>query len=186
MLSDFLRAGFSFESGGVPSRFAGIRSPSDLLDAVQETFLRAFRSDARQVYDGVRPFKGYLFRIGRNVVLDELRRGRYAAQLLAEPEAESVEPHAEELLLDREAAALVREFAASLEARARKVFSARFEKGLAQREAAKAAGMTRIQLRRIEERLKLDLLEFLRARGYLTAYRERTFALAIAKRGDEE
>jgi RNA polymerase sigma-70 factor, ECF subfamily len=64
-------------------------SPEDAEDAVQETFVRAWRS--RRSYRGDSSFRTWLFRIAINVCLDALeRRGRTPA-LVAELEAEELE-----------------------------------------------------------------------------------------------
>ena len=50
-VAGFLRGGFAFKSKGEPYTFAGFRSPSDLQDALQETFCRAFSERARLAYE---------------------------------------------------------------------------------------------------------------------------------------
>src|SRR5262245_56542135 len=74
----FLQRGFTFMSGGRHLRFAGYRQPFDLDNALQETFVRAFKESARLGYDGLNPYKSYLLAIARNLVLDELRRREVA------------------------------------------------------------------------------------------------------------
>jgi cellulose synthase (UDP-forming) len=61
---------------------------------------------------------------------------------------------------------LVAEAVATLPASDREVYEQRFVKGLTQLEAARALGITRIQVRRRENRLKRSLLASLKAAGY--------------------
>src|SRR5260370_32678632 len=77
-LAAFLQRGFTFSSGGRPLRFSGYAQPFDLDNALQETFLRAFKESARVGYDGLHPYKSYLFAIARNLVLDEFRNREVA------------------------------------------------------------------------------------------------------------
>src|SRR5437762_10073842 len=63
----FLQRGFTFSSGGRPLRFSGYAQPFDLDNALQETFLRAFKESARVGYDGLHPYKSYLFAIARKI-----------------------------------------------------------------------------------------------------------------------
>lgn len=65
----------SAEMLGYALRSLGDRAAAE--DAVQETFVRAWRSSAS--YDGTRPLRSWLFAILRNVMIDEVRaRGRRA------------------------------------------------------------------------------------------------------------
>lgn len=62
----------------------GRLAPFDLDDIVQETFVRAFTEPVRKSYDGVRPFAGYLYVIGHNLLVDRLRVERRRAAKLNE------------------------------------------------------------------------------------------------------
>src|SRR5687767_6554292 len=73
-LALFLARGFTFHSQGRELYFRGFKEPFDLDNAIQETFTRAFSHDARQSYDGLNPYKNYVFAIARNWVVSELRR----------------------------------------------------------------------------------------------------------------
>ncbi len=44
------------------------------MELIQETFLRAFSDGARLAYDGIRPYRTFLLRIARNVIIDYLRK----------------------------------------------------------------------------------------------------------------
>ena len=76
-----LRGGFTFTSQGQTVRFRGIREPFRLQEAIQETFIRAFRDSARRNYDGQRAFKPYLLTIARNRIIDRYRREKLEREL---------------------------------------------------------------------------------------------------------
>lgn len=160
-----LRAGFQVQTPEGPMHVPGLDSPYDVECGTHDVFLRAFSEDARCAYDGVRPYRNYLFRIARNWRIDRFRRGRreVVMEALPEPAAESV-VHDE--TVDRELAGLLERFVGSLPPRERQYYEARYYHGRSQTEAAEAQGMTRIQGRRIEAAIKQDLLRFLRSHGY--------------------
>src|SRR3954468_8581722 len=74
----FLQRGFTFSSAGRPLHFRGYAQPFDLDNALQETFVRAFKESARLAYDGLHPYKSYLLAVARNLVLDEFRNREVA------------------------------------------------------------------------------------------------------------
>lgn len=169
-LARFLKNGFPFEFGGSPGQFRGFRSPLELAECVQEVFTRALTEDARLAYDGINPYAGYLAGIARNFVLNEFRRRRNAAAALSGAPLDMVpegvvQPDVD--LEESEAARLVSEFVATLSGQASGVYRARFTDEKSQEDAAAAMGITRIQLRRIERRIRIGLFDHLKARGYL-------------------
>jgi RNA polymerase sigma factor (sigma-70 family) len=177
-VATFLSRGFTFQSAGRTLRFAGYGQPFDLDNALQETFARAFRESARLGYDGIQPFKNYLLAIARNFVVDQLRSREHAASPLveavreagdgvgSEPGAESGEDEA----LHRELGDLYGAFVEGLEPRDRSFFKARFEEERSQVEAGRMNGMSHMQARTLEKKLRERFLRFMRARGYLEEY----------------
>jgi RNA polymerase sigma-70 factor (ECF subfamily) len=187
----FLQRGFTFLSAGRHFRFAGYRQPFDLDNALQETFTRAFKESARLGYDGLHPYKGYLLAIARNLVLDELRTREvamspYIAQLEAVPvegsdgddrapvgsigDAPAASGSAEHELLGRELAQLYAAFVARLNERDRTFFRHRFEEQRTQVDAGALSGLSHMQARTLEKKLRRAFLEFMQANGYLEAY----------------
>ena len=176
-IAGFLRAGFSFTSGDRHLRFRGYHQPFDVETATQETLSRAFVPAARLAYDGLRPFLEYLFGIARNYVLNELRRHD---RLVLVGSAEEIEPAAppqavgtpvEPTLEEREVERLLGAFLAGCTAVDRDLYRLRFREELAQEETARQLSLTRIQVRRIELKLKRRLLVHLKQNGYLADVR---------------
>ncbi len=76
-----LRRGFSFTSGDKSVRFQGFDEPFRLQEAVQESFVHAFRESARQAYDGERSYRPYLMQIVRNRLIDKFRSQQVESRL---------------------------------------------------------------------------------------------------------
>lgn len=173
-LAQFLRGGFSFRSGDRWLRFRGYTSPFDREQAVNEVLGRAFLPAARLAYDGVRPFADYLFGIARNYVLNELRRTDLLVPVAddeideaAEPTGGAIAHAAEPTLEEREVARLLDAFLGDSSPAERRLFELRFRDENGQEEAARAMGLSRIQVRRVEHNLKKRLLGYLKKNGYL-------------------
>jgi RNA polymerase sigma factor (sigma-70 family) len=143
---------------------AGSTSPSDLEDLVQEVFIRAFASDTRLGYDGIRPFTAYLFSIARNTLVDWWRRrGREVPVVFTldeVPEAMVADDTAGSYA-DARTVEVVERFVRGLSPELRAVHEVRFDRGLSQRDAADALGIGRQVLRTLERRLTDQLREAL-------------------------
>lgn len=168
----FLRTGFMYTTSDRPTRYAGVRDSFELESLVQEVFARAFEERARLAYDGVRPYAGFLNGIARNLVLDRLRKDARRGEVLAAPDAldaaSPVEPDDRELAEDeRRGRELVTRFLeAECDDRDRALYTLRYERELSQVDAAAAAGLTRIQVRRWEAKFRARLLRFLKRADY--------------------
>ena len=187
----FLARGFTFSSRGRLLEFRGFRQPFDLENALQETFVRAFSERARLSYDGLSPYRSYLSAIARNLVLSELRRREVAMSQLvhsrdggevppldavdeAEPlGAEGPRPTAEADYLQQELQRLYAHFVEELVATDRAFFEARFERQETQLQAGQAAGLSHMQARTLEKKLRKCFLKFMQSKGYLEGYGER-------------
>lgn len=170
----FLRRGFVVTKSTNPTRFS-LSQPFELENAVQEIFTRAFSERARLAYDGLRPYRDFLFGIGKHVALDELRRRHRQA---GTPSAEEVElesipdtdPDAspEESLGAKQAIATVAAFLAEeCDEKDRRLYLLRYGDDLSQEATADAAGLTRIQIRRWETKFRERLLRYLKRVKYV-------------------
>ncbi len=191
-VANFLSRGFTFNSRERALRFTGYSQPFDLDNAIQETFTRAFKETARVGYDGLHSYKNYLLAIARNLVLDEFRNREVAMSPFIEAQARVDAPmvhdgeeappaspvtsehsaghSAEQEFLHQELSALYAAFVERLDERDRSFFHARFEEQKTQVEAGQACGLSHMQARTLEKKLRERFLKFMHARGYLEQY----------------
>lgn len=191
-VANFLRRGFSFTSRDRTFRFSGYQQPFDLDNALQETFARAFKDSARLGYDGLHSYRNYLLAIARNLVVDEFRNrevamspfieaqarteappqhdGEEAAPSTSMKSSESAQVSAEQEFLRRELAQLYAGFLERLDERDRIFFHARFEEQRTQIEAGEACGLSHMQSRTLEKKLRERFLKFMQTNGYLESY----------------
>lgn len=187
-IAAFLTKGFTFSSKGRKLQFNGYHQPFDLENALQETFVRAFSDRARLAYDGLSPYRSYLTAIARNLVLSEFRnrevamsqlvrvvddeeRSATVEELLESHEAEgAAEISSESRLLLQELEKLYRSFTDQLSEAHRSFFKARFEEQQTQVEAGRSAGLSHMQARTLEKKLRRRFLKFMQSRGYLEGY----------------
>jgi RNA polymerase sigma factor (sigma-70 family) len=184
-LAAFLRRGFTFSARNSQFRFRGYESPFDLDNSLQETFSRAFKHSARLNYDGLHPYKPYLFTIARNFVLEEFRHREVAmSQYVYSCDLESSGATAsgdanvhdsnslcgEQEYLRDELRRLYEAFMERLNDRDRCFFRYRFEEQRTQIDAGSRVGMSHMQARTLEKKLRKGFLEFMRSHGYLDGY----------------
>ena len=156
-----------------------VRIGQDLLEQevemiVQETFVRAFSEKARNSYDGVRPYRTWLFAIARNLLID-LARGRLRSpHIVALDDVDELveeQRSPEEAVADAQLASLVTQFAEGLGEPEKTIYRLRYEENKSAREAGQALQITEIQVRRRDAKLRNQLLAFLRRHGFLTEAR---------------
>ncbi|MCP3063055.1 sigma-70 family RNA polymerase sigma factor [Myxococcus sp. K38C18041901] len=150
--------------------------PLDLEAAHQETFVRAFREQARLAYDGVRPYSTWLNAVAKQAAVDVLRSaGRIAREAVAlddTPMAErlaSTSPSPEDRALEGEMRELVRRFLAGLDEGTRRLADLRFVQGLSQERAGLLLGWSRQELRTREMKLRRAMTAFLVEEGWLVS-----------------
>jgi RNA polymerase sigma-70 factor, ECF subfamily len=141
---------------------AAIGIDGTVADLVQDSFARAFRPSARLAYDGTREYVRFLKAIAHNTVITHLRRRR---------REEPVDPIDLERLLDSRDSigsdepswedprlwTLVQHYLAALPERERAVYVMRYAHEQSQLQAADALGLTRQQIRTLEERVRAGL-----------------------------
>lgn len=194
-VAKFLERGFTFQSRDRHLRFVGYSQPFDVDNAIQETFTRAFKESARLGYDGLHSYKNYLLAIARNLVVDEFRNKEVAMTpfVYSETGAERGEAapvydgeeaaparslssegshgtSAEQDFLRQELSKLYAGFVERLDERDRMFFRARFEEQRTQVEAGEVCGLTHMQSRTLEKKLRERFLKYMHSNGYLEDY----------------
>lgn len=167
-----LAEGFTFDTAAGPRRFAGFSERWERESHVQEVFVRAFTPAARAAYDGLRPYRNYLFTIARNLVIDGLRlrdQGQVVPDDETLPDPAPVNP--EEDLSAQEITRHCEAFLASLDLHERALFDARFRQGLSVQEAARRLGISEHHVKRGEQRLKKRFFVNMKEHGYFEGYR---------------
>jgi RNA polymerase sigma factor (sigma-70 family) len=162
--------------GGVARRLRMVlfKRSFELESAVQEVFLRAFKESARLSYDGIRPYKDFLAGITKHVVIDELRRrSRIKVEPMSELELERLmtaddDRSPEATLESKQAIETVESFLKKeCDDRDRRLYQLRYRDERTQEDAAKAAGLTRIQVRRWETKFRTRMLKYLKRVRYV-------------------
>lgn len=167
-----VRAGVVVHVDGRPTRLGDDLLEHELEVMLQETFAKAFAPSARDSYDGVRPFGAYLGTIARNLLIDRgrratRRRGRIADNARVETRADVDAPSPAEAAEAAELSRLVTAFKDGLAEEERALFEARYTDGCSHREAGERVGLSTIQVRRRDTKLRAALLAYLREHGYL-------------------
>lgn len=171
-LSRKLAVGFNVQMVQGQFRFVGLSSAYELADIVQETFIRAFSPKARSAYDGLRPFSAYLMTISRNLVIDLLRRGGKESKLFVPLEKEGLhDAHAvyrgespEEAAVKSQLQKVYLGFFATLTEQEQAVFQGRFVQEISRPELSRQLGLTIMQIRIREDKMRERLLTQLLAR----------------------
>jgi RNA polymerase sigma factor (sigma-70 family) len=160
--------GFTFESGGAAFRFRGAMNSADLFDLVHDVFTAVFEERARLGYSGTSPYGAYLAQVTRNRIISRLRadqRMRLDAQEVADERLVEPPPSPEEELMARQSHEVVKAFLERQDDSVRALARLRFGDDLSQDQAAEALGLTRKKVRRLEDRLRRDLIKHLRRSG---------------------
>jgi RNA polymerase sigma factor (sigma-70 family) len=170
------RRGFTIESSGhVYVRGASRDGEREL---VQDTFVRAFAESARTAYDGLSPYRPYLLRITKNLMIDRHRAAKTLAKhvedtgvgdldalLAANADLGGTDP----IQLDWQAQlAATRAYLGTLDAETRQIVTLRFEDELSQEDVAAKVGCTRRRVRSVEDRAQSELRAYLQQRGLLS------------------
>lgn len=163
------RFGFALDER---SYVRGIADVEEQRDVIQDVFVRAFSEKARAAYDGLRPYRPYLLRIAKNLMIDRARKiGRRPAKVEASADMPSIDA-----LIDRDAPvpapeedidwnhqrAIAKRYMASLSAELSHFVELRFVECLSQADVANALGVTRRRVRTLEKRTLAGLVRLLK------------------------
>jgi RNA polymerase sigma factor (sigma-70 family) len=158
------RRGFTIESSG-HAVVRGVAGEWE-REIVQETFARAFAEKARNAYNGIDPYRPYLMRIAKNLLIDRFRAATKQELQLAETETiELADEPVDRDWEQRRAATL--EYVATLDAEARQIVALRFEDELSQDDVAARLGCSRRKVRTCEAKVQKQLRRWLHERGLL-------------------
>lgn len=189
----FLNRGFRFQSQGRELSASRLSAQGlDIDDLVQETFQRAFAPKARAAFDGVRPYRNYLFTVARNVALtalgqmqrttsfgdvqprDDAPTSRHQqairGQFFSQAEAQHVEKGAMALLEAEELWKLVDAFCDALDPLSANVFRRRFLDERPQQRVASELDIKRCQVRKLEYELRGQFQAYVQGTEYFAAY----------------
>jgi RNA polymerase sigma-70 factor (ECF subfamily) len=168
-LAERLARGVSVDRGAQRLHFGRAAQPHELAEVVQETFIRAFSPSARQRYDGLRPFASYLLSIARNLIVDahrsRVRHDRWEERARAVVDETGAE-QPDTALIDVELRQIYARFVEGLDETGKQVCQMRFTEQLPRRQVCAATGLTLMQVRHLEERLRGRLFRLLVAAGY--------------------
>lgn len=185
-----MRRGFSFQSGGRSCRFHGTRSAADLEDRVHDVFSRAFSESARLGYDGLTPYRTYLFTIGRNLVIDDFRRKEralveYSVELPEQPaivgDSDATDPISGVLAMsgdpERDAQTaqlltLVDAFKRELPERERLVWRMRFEEQKEHKDIVELTGISASKVKTSESRIRERFFLHMKKHGYFSGFEQ--------------
>lgn len=159
-----IRAGVVVKTGDGPVRVGQNLMESDVEALIHDAFVKAFAERARLSYDGIRPYGAWLGTIARNVLLDHGRS--LQTKRFADVELERLsgdEPAQDEIVHQGQLRGVLARFLSALDELDRRVFKLRFAEARSRRDAGEELGLSEMQVRRRDVRLKRDLASFLRA-----------------------
>ena len=133
----------------------GVIEPAAQQDLLQDTFIRAFSSTARQRYSGEVPFRAYLLQITRNLMIDRARAAGRAELVNLDDNADVIDASesSEEAIDEARRAQRVQQYLLTLDEEHRAVFRLRFDDNLSERDAAEALQVTRRRIRTLHDHL---------------------------------
>ncbi len=168
------RRGFTIESSG-HVYVRGLDADGE-RELVQETFLKAFAEKARLAYDGISPYRPYLLRITKNLMIDRYRAAQHVTveldesgvgdidQLLAS-NAELAAGTEPEDLHWKTLRVATNEYVAALDDESRQLVALRFVEERSQDDTAIQMKCSRRRVRTVEERVIAGLRKALQSRG---------------------
>ena len=160
------RRGFTIESSG--HVYVRGRGRDGEFELVQDTFAKAFVEKARLAYDGLSPYRPYLLRITKNLMIDRYRAEQKEARTFAVEDLDRIE--AAEAVVDPDwvkLSAATAEYVTTLAREEREFVRLRFDEGGSQDQVAEALRCTRRKVRTLERDVQKGLRSWLKQRGFL-------------------
>ncbi|CAN5167377.1 hypothetical protein BH11MYX1_BH11MYX1_35220 [soil metagenome] len=161
------RRGFTIESSGHVYVRGATRDGE--YELVQETFAKAFAEKARVAYDGLSPYRPYLLRITKNLMIDRYRAEQKAGRTISldQLDLDALQPAAEEPPDPDwvKLSAATAEYVATLAPLEREFVKLRFDEGASQDRVAEALACTRRKVRTLERDIQRGLRSWLKQRG---------------------
>ncbi|MBN2714549.1 MAG: sigma-70 family RNA polymerase sigma factor [Deltaproteobacteria bacterium] len=172
--------GFTEKQKGIFIR--GIDDVNGRLDLLQDVFMKAFAPRARVLYDGLRPYRGYLMTIARNRLVDHWRShsrdplsalsgavqevpGTLTLSMYAE--MNEVDENEESRLHWQRCLEVSDSFFSKLDEKTRRFVTMRFREEKPLLEVARILKMTRWKVRTLEKKLQTNLQKHLQREGLL-------------------
>ncbi len=154
---------FGFASSSIAKARVPGGHADEIADLVQETFARAFTERARMSYDGLREYGPFLVTIARNLLVDRARKSGREIPLntFDGMELDVPGPIADEPVADDRTLKATHEYLAALPADLRAVHEQRYVECVSQEEAARRLGLSRQNVRTLEQRLREGLVRHL-------------------------
>jgi RNA polymerase sigma factor (sigma-70 family) len=161
------RRGFTIESSGHTYVRGATRDGE--YELVQETFAKAFTERARLAYDGLSPYRPYLLRITKNLMIDRYRAQQKEARTIDVDSLDGFEPAAEEPVDPDwlKLSAATAEYVATLSSEQRELVRLRFDEGGSQDRVAEVLRCSRRRVRTLERDISKGLRSWLKQRGFL-------------------
>lgn len=179
-VANLLLRGFIIDRGK-SGRVLGVE-PEVQRELVQEVFLRAFKRSARDSYDPSYPYRPYLLRIAKNLMIDRLRKsgrevlapGGVGPDIndLAERN-EPVAPYDEGDVDGRRLAEATRVFIGGCSEELAAFVRARFQEGMSQADTAAHLSITRRRVRTLEGHARAALRDHLMNAGLMGLLEQR-------------
>ena len=160
----------------------GIADVNQRLDCLQDVFVKAFAANARESYDGLRPYRSYLLTIARNRLIDYWRAhsrdpvaGDHTVveedpeafeRIMGAQQTETAAAEESRLHWQRCLAASDSYFSA-LDKKTQRFVALRFREELPLLEVARQLHMSRWKARSLEKKLQLNLHRYLQREGLL-------------------
>jgi RNA polymerase sigma factor (sigma-70 family) len=164
----------------------GLSRSSDLSDILQDVFIKAFSTHARLAYDGRREYRPFLLAIARHALIDHLRSAprEVRSHRSAIDELTAADPDAGDPVpwTDPQTISVAEHYVTALGDREREVYVERYVRCRSQEESALALGLSRQQVRTLENRLRSGLARALSRATLSASVLRRARASAMPRR----